>query len=51
MAEQGGFDLFSGIVASKENEVADKLREVDINTLTPIEAMNTLFQLKKMLSD
>lgn len=50
-AEQGGFDLFSGIVASKENEVADRLREVDINTLTPIEAMNTLFQLKKMLSD
>ena len=50
-AEQADFDLFSGIVASKENEVADKLREVDINTLTPIEAMNTLFQLKKMLSD
>ena len=50
-AEQSDFDLFSGIVASKENEVADKLREVDINTLTPIEAMNTLFQLKKMLSD
>ena len=50
-AEESGFDLFSGIVASKENEVADKLRDVDINTLTPIEAMNTLFQLKKMLSD
>ncbi len=45
------FDLFSGITESKENEVADRIREVDINTLTPIEAMNMLFELKKMLSD
>ena len=45
------FDLFSGITESKESEVADKLRGVDINTLTPIEAMNMLFELKKMLSD
>ena len=45
------FDLFSGIVASKENEAADRLRASDINTMTPIEAMNLLFELKKMLSD
>ena len=30
-------------------EVADKLRHVDVNTLTPIEAMNLLFELKKRL--
>ena len=49
--ERSDFDLFSGITASKENEVSDRLRSVDINTLTPIEAMNLLFELKKMLSD
>ena len=42
-------DLFSEIIATKDNEVADKLRGVDINTMTPIEAMNLLFELKKML--
>ena len=47
---ESGFDLFSGIVASKENDVADRLRQSDINTMTPIEAMNLLFELKKMLS-
>lgn len=43
------FDLFSGIKASVEGEVADKLREADINTMTPIEAMNLLFELKRRL--
>ena len=37
--------------AQKLTEVADKLRNVDINTLTPIEAMNLLFELKKILAD
>ena len=50
-SEQSGFDLFSGISASKESEVCDRLRQVDINTLTPIESMNLLFELKKTLSD
>ena len=45
------FDLFSGLTESKESEVADIIRSVDINTLTPIEAMNMLFELKKKLSD
>ena len=48
--EPTGFDLFSNIAASKESEVCDRLREVDINTLTPIEAMNLLFELKKNLN-
>ncbi len=49
--EAGGFDLFSGITASVESEACDKIRSVDINTLTPIESMNLLFELKKMLSE
>ena len=44
------FDLLSGITASKDSEVAEKIRECDINTMTPIEAMNLLFELKKLLS-
>ena len=48
--ESDGFDLFSGITMSKESEALDRLREVDINTLTPIEAMNLLFEIKKMLN-
>ena len=48
--EPTGFDLFSNIAASKESEVCDRLREADINTLTPIEAMNLLFELKKSLN-
>ena len=29
-------------------EVADKIKKVDLNTLTPIEAMNFIFELKKL---
>ncbi len=42
-------DLFASFMSSVENEISDKLREIDINTLTPIEALNVLFELKKML--
>ena len=45
------FDLFSGITASKESEACDRLRQLDINTLTPIEAMNILYEIKKTLSE
>lgn len=31
------------------NEIADTLRKTDINTFTPLEAMNLLFELKKKL--
>ena len=44
-------DIFSSIAASKDSEAADKIRAVDLNTLTPIEAMNLLFEIKKMLED
>ena len=48
---QSEFDLFSGMVANDESEVCNRIRDVDINTLTPIEAMNLLFELKKKLSE
>ena len=44
-------DLFAGFVSSVNDDVAEKLKAVDINTMTPIEAMNLLFELKKMLKD
>ncbi len=43
------FDLFSGISAEREDEVLEKIKGANLNTLTPIEAMNLLFELKKML--
>ncbi len=43
-------DMFAGIIASKDSEAADRIRATDINTMTPIEAMNLLFELKKMLN-
>ena len=49
--EEPVFDIFSNIEASKDSEVADKLRSVDLNTLTPIEAMNLLFEMKSLLGD
>ena len=45
------FDLFTGITMSKDNEAADRIRNLDLNTTTPIEAMNLLFELKQLLSD
>ena len=44
-------DLFAGFISSVNDEVADKIKAIDINTTTPIEAMNILFELKKMLKD
>ena len=44
-------DLLGGISASKDTEVADRIRALDINTTTPIEAIATLYELKKLLSD
>ena len=44
-------DLFTSFIASKDGEVADKIRSLDLNTVTPIEAMNFIFELKKILSE
>lgn len=33
-----------------ESDVCEKLRDTDINTISPLEALNLLFELKKMLN-
>ena len=37
--------------APKDTPIEKRLREIDINTLTPIESMNILFELVKMLKN
>ena len=44
-------DLFTSILQIRDGEVIEKLRAQDLNTLTPIEAMNFLFELKKMIDN
>lgn len=48
--KEAPMDLFSQLSQGADSEVADKIRALDINTLTPIEAMNALFEYKKLLS-
>lgn len=36
------------LIPDSSNAVCEKLKSVDLNTLTPIEAMNLLFELKKL---
>ena len=36
-------------MAMESNKLADALRELDVTTLTPIEAMNKLYELQKLL--
>ena len=50
-APEPTFDLFSGLSMASESEAARRIKETDINTITPIEAMNLLFELKKLLSE
>ncbi len=47
--EEPEFDLFTGISSEKETEAVERIKALDINTLTPIEAMNILFELKRTL--
>ena len=47
--QEDAFDLFGAVRSSEADEAADRIRAVDLNTLTPIEAMNLLFELKKLL--
>ncbi len=37
------------LMSSSEHDVAERIRETDLNTMTPIEAMNLIFELKKQL--
>ena len=42
-------DIQLSLIPSGESDVIKKLRNSDIDTLTPIEAINLLYELKKML--
>lgn len=42
-------DLQLTLIPTGDNEVTKKLKNTDIDTLTPIEAINLLYELKKML--
>ena len=42
--------MLSMLSSDEEHDVAEKLRALDINTLTPIEAMNLIYELKKKLN-
>ena len=46
-----GFDLFTELARTKDSEVAERIRSADINTMTPIEAINLIYELKKQLSE
>lgn len=42
-------DIQLNLLDTASNAVTDKLKSVDVNTLTPIEAMNLLYELKNMI--
>ena len=42
-------DMQLSLIGSTESPVIEKLKDTDINTLTPIEAMNLLYELKGMI--
>lgn len=42
-------DMQLSLLGIEQNPVIDKLKESDLNTLTPIEAMNLLYELKSMI--
>ena len=42
-------DMLSALAASEAEEVADRLRATDLNTVTPIEALNLVYELKNIL--
>jgi DNA mismatch repair protein MutS len=39
------------LMPSEESKVMDKLKKLDVNTLTPIECMNELFELSRLAKD
>ncbi len=43
-------DMLTALAASEAEEVAERLRRLDLNTITPIEALNLVYELKKTLT-
>ncbi len=42
-------DIQLNLLSTADNGIIDKLKNTDVDTLTPIEAMNLLYELKKMI--
>ena len=42
-------DTQLSLISTAQSPVIERLQEVDLNTLTPIEAMNLLYELKKLI--
>ena len=42
-------DMQLNLLTQADNSVIDKIKSIDVNTLTPIEAMNVLYELKNMV--
>lgn len=42
-------DLQLSLINPQNNQIVEKLQKIDLNTLTPIEAMNLLYELKGLL--
>ena len=49
-SDSGIPDMLSALASSEAEEVAERLRRIDLNTVTPIEALNLIYELKKTLS-
>ena len=47
--EEDTFDLLTQMRDNINEEIADRIRSLDINTLTPIEAIGILYEMKKTL--
>ncbi len=43
-------DMFTSLADSEAREAREKILRADLNTMTPIEAMNFIFELKKIFS-
>ena len=49
--ENEPFDMISALYDSQAREIVEKLKKLDINVLTPIEAMNIIYDIKKELGN
>jgi DNA mismatch repair protein MutS len=49
---EGQMDLFAAAAAaSQNNEILEEIRKIDISRLTPIDAMNVLYELQRKMSN
>ena len=49
--EPEGFNMLTQLNDSINEEIASRIKALDINTLTPIEAIGILYELKKTLGE